>query len=223
MELGVRAPVGVQRGPGHGGVRVLSCQSWLPALSHPVLHSGLSQAPRRGIWAPMGAMGSAGSSCVPGGIPGLLACCPHPKLHSGGYCERRPVRPPGMGHCPRCPQGPHLEQPAIRLAPRVTWARPAPSLALLDPVLTPGLLPCLSPNPTGLLSYPGPASQAPQWDLGGGLSWVRRWPVRTWASGLPPSSCCLSLCATSGVGHVLRESHLFWLRQKVRWDSCPPL
>lgn len=68
----------------------------------PAFLSGHSRAPRRGIWAPMGVMGSAGSPCVPGGIPGLLACCPHPGLPLGGRRERRPVRPPWTGHCPRC-------------------------------------------------------------------------------------------------------------------------
>lgn len=179
----------------------------------PAFLSGHSRAPRCGIWAPMGVMGSAGSPCVPGGIPGLLACCPHPGLPLGGRRERRPVRSPWTGHCPRCPQGPRLEQPASRL-PRGQHG-PARPRAWRSWILRPRLASCCLSAQTPLVSSatqdqrrgrPGGTGVGPLMGLALAGEDLGLWTV--------------PLCRV-GVGRVLGGSHLFWLQQQVSGTAAP--
>lgn len=179
----------------------------------PVFHSGHSRAPRRGIWAPMGVMGSAGSPCVPGGIPGLLACCPHPGLPLGGCCERRPVRPPWTGHCPRCHKA-HVWSSLRAGFPAGGVGPPGPELGAPGSCAHAWPLAASPPKPRWSPQRPRTSVAGALAGLGWGFSWVWRLLARTWASGP-------SLCASSGWGVSSGGSHLFWLQQQVSGTAAP--
>lgn len=228
MGLGVRAPEGVQWGPGtwrglSALLLVLAACPFSPCVS-PWTFPGSP----RGIWAPLGVVGSVG-----------------PPASQGASWDCWPADPTPGSPWVGAVKGVQLDLPGRAAALAVhkarSWSslragspRPAPSLALPDPTPTPGLSPPLSPKPAVLLSHPGPASQAPLRDLGGGLSWARRWPART-----GPLDClqvhvvCPSVprrggACPRGVPFILApaESQMGWLpltvtcRCSVHSESC---
>lgn len=193
----------------------------------PAFHSRHSRAPRRGIWAPMGVMGSAGSPCVPGGIPGLLACCPHPGLPLGGRRERHPVRPPWTGHCPRCHKA-HVWSSLRAGFPAGGVGPPGPELGAPGSCAHAWPLAASPPKPRWSPQRPRTSVAGALVGPGGGLSWVRCWPARTWASG--PSLCAASGWGVSSGGPIYsgsssksvgRPPRTVTRRRSVHWCVLP--